>query len=94
MLNGTISSAPCGLYFLFKKHSCPRCNNKLERKKHEVIVHSESEEAKNYDFFNGEYYMHGNIKFVTYYFECSKCKSTFEILELKKIEKEKKLPPK
>ena len=90
MLNGTLTSAPCGLIFLFKKHPCPRCNNILERKKREAIVNSESKEAKNYDFFNGEYYMLGNIKFVTYYFQCPKCESTYEILELKKLEKQKK----
>ncbi len=90
MIHGVKFSAECGLYFLLKKHACPRCNNILERKKHEVIVHSESEEAKNYDFFNGESYMYGNIKFVTYYFKCPKCESTYEILELKKLEKQKK----
>ena len=90
MIDGMKISYECSLYFLLKKHSCPECNNILERKKHEKIVHSESEEAKNYDFFDGEAYLYGNIKFVTFYFECSKCGATYEVLELEKIEKQKK----
>ena len=89
-VDGWSFSYECTTFYLLKKHICPVCNNLLERKRHEKIVHSQSEEAKDYDFFNGESYMYGNIKFVTFYFECSKCASTYKIRELKKLEKQKK----
>ena len=56
----------------------------LSKKTREVIVNSESEEEKKYDFSVGDLYLHGNIKFVTYYYECPKCRSTYEIRELKR----------
>lgn len=72
-------------FYLRKKHFCPSCKTVLRRKKREVVVNSESEEAKNYDFSCVDTYLRGNIKFVTFYFECSGCGAVYEISELKKV---------
>ena len=40
--------------FCMKKHYCPYCNERLEKTKTETVVNSKSEEAKNYDFSNGD----------------------------------------
>lgn len=80
----------CSLYFLLKKHYCFNCQGTLERKKREKVVHSESDEAKNYDFSMADTFLYGNIKFTTYYFECQKCKTIYEIKELKALEKSNK----
>jgi len=90
MSHGSKVVFECSLYFLYKKHYCFNCQGVLERKKREKIVHSESEEAKNYDFAMVDTFLRGNIKFITYYFECPKCKTIYEIKELKKMEKEKR----
>jgi len=88
MIHGVIVRYNCSLYFLFKKHYCHECQSTYVRKKREKIVHSESKEAKNYDFQVVDTGLYGNIKFVTYYFECPKCETIYEIEELKEIEKE------
>lgn len=62
----------------------------MQRKKREAIVHSESEEAKNYDFSCGDSYLWGNVKFVTYYFACPNCGKAYEIRQLKALEKANK----
>lgn len=77
-------------FFFRKKHYCEKCSALLVTKKREKIVNSFSEEAKNYDFSLLDTYLVGNIKFVTYYFECSNCKTIYENLELIRIEKEKR----
>ena len=89
--NGVQVQMNCSLYFFFKKHYCPKCQTRLERKKRAKIVDSFSEEAKNYDFsFGGDHFLIGDIKFITYYFACPACKSKYEIPRLKKLEKEAK----
>lgn len=90
MINGVITRFNCGLFFLFKKRHYCQCGEVLERKKREVIVNSKSEEAKNYDFEVVDQCLHGNVKFITYYFECPNCRKVYEIGELKKIEKTQK----
>jgi uncharacterized protein YbaR (Trm112 family) len=87
MIHGSKVQINCSLFFLSRKHYCPKCRGTLERKKHETIVHSESAEAKDYDFSMGDTFLYGNIKFITYCFECPKCKTIYEIRELKEIEK-------
>lgn len=87
MIDGISYRYNCSWFYLRKKHFCPNCKTVLERKKREVVVNSKSEEAKNYDFSCVDTYLHGNIKFVTFFFECPDCKKTYEILELKKLEK-------
>ena len=69
--------------FCMKKHYCPYCNERLEKTKTETIVNTESEEAKNYDFSNGDGFLVGNIKFIRTVFRCNKCNKTFTIKEVK-----------
>ena len=53
-------------------------------------MNSFSEEAKNYDFSVGDMDLCGNIRFVTYYFQCPQCDASYEISELKKLHREQK----
>ena len=69
--------------FCMKKHYCPYCNERLEKTKTETIVNSKSEEAKNYDFSNGDGFLVGNIKFIRTVFRCNKCDKTYTIKEVK-----------
>ncbi len=92
MITGWKSEINCGPYFFYKKHYCVDCNSLLIRKKHEKIVNSKSEEARKFDFSSpgGDGYMFGNVKFITYHFECSDCARKYEISELKALEKKAK----
>ena len=90
MIHGKITRYDCSWFYLRRSHFCPNCKTALERKKKEVVVNSESEEAKNYDFSCVDTYLHGNIKFVTFYFECPSCRTVYEIRELKTLEKRRK----
>lgn len=90
MMHGKITQYDCSWFYLRRKHFCPNCKNTLERKKREVVVNSESEEAKNYDFSCVDTYLHGNIKFVTFFFECPSCRMIYEISELKTLEKKQR----
>jgi len=90
MTHGLKVQLNCSLFFLFKKHYCLNCQKILERKKCEKIVHSESAEAKDYDFSVADTFLFGNVKFITYYFECPNCKTVYTIKELKAIEKKKR----
>ena len=87
MVHGVKRSIDCGPYFFYKKHYCQTCQTLLERRKREKIVNSASPEAKNYNFSLADISLAGNIKFITYFFACPKCQVTYEILQLKKIEK-------
>lgn len=71
-------------YLLFiKKYYCPICGKLLVRKLGSVIISSNSEEAKDYDFSNFDTYMKGNIKFYHMEFVCSGCGKVFRLEELK-----------
>lgn len=87
MIHGKIKRYDCSWFYLVRRHFCPNCTTALERKKREVVVNSESEEAKKYDFSCVDTYLHGNIKFVTFCFECPSCRKVYEISELKTLEK-------
>ena len=77
-------------FVYFKKHYCPCCGNRLMRQKVSEVIHSDSEEAKNYDFSDsGDTYLVGNIKFITYYFECTDCNTIYSNKELVQIERER-----
>ena len=68
------------------RYCCERldyCNERLEKTKTETIVNSKSEEAKNYDFSNGDGFLVGNIKFIRTVFRCNKCDKTYTIKEVK-----------
>ncbi len=73
--------------FCLKKHYCPHCNEMLEKTKTETVVNSKSEEAKYYDFSNGDSFLVGNIKFIQTVFRCNKCDKTYSIEELLEIER-------
>lgn len=87
MISGKITRYDCSYFYLMRKHFCHQCKEILRKKKREIIVNSESDEAKKYDFSVADLYLHGNIRFITYYYKCSGCGKTYEIRELKKIEK-------
>lgn len=89
IIHGTKTNINSSPFFILKKHNCLNCCSLLIKKKREKVVNSFSEEAKNYDFFSFDSYLVGNIKFITYYFECPDCKTIFELDELVKIEKSK-----
>lgn len=88
MILGSKIQLDCSLYFLYKKHYCLNCRGILARRKREKVIHSESKEAKNYDFSMADTFLRGNVTFITYYFECEKCKTIYEIKELKRLEYE------
>lgn len=87
MMYGIKYEYGCSWFYLRKKHVCPMCKSLLMRKKREVVVNSESEAAQNHDFSCVDTYLHGNIKFITFYFQCPKCEAVFEIQDLKALEK-------
>lgn len=90
MIHGTSYQYDCSWFYLRKKHFCPSCKSLLVRKRREVVVNSESEEAQNYDFSCVDTYLHGNVKFITFYFQCPMCNAIYEIQELKSLEKRTK----
>lgn len=73
--------------FCMKKHDCPICGRLLEKIKVSKVVHSNSEEAKDYDFSNGDTYMVGNIKFIWTEFRCNYCDKSYKTEKLKDLEK-------
>ena len=87
MIHGKITRYDCSWFYLRRTHLCPNCKTVLVRKKREVVVNSETVESANYDIACVDTYLHGNIKFVTFYFECPSCGVIYEISELKALEK-------
>ena len=90
MIHGKIIRYDCSRFYLKKKHFCTKCKTMLNIKKKEIVVNSESDEAENFDFSCADTYLYGNIKFVTFYFQCPNCKTIYEINELKEIERSKR----
>ena len=76
-------------YVKFKKHYCPKCDKRLTVKKVDKTVHSKSDEAKDFDFDNGENFTRGDVKFVWNVFYCNDCKNEITINEMKKNEQGK-----
>ena len=74
-------------YVNCKKHYCIDCNEQLIKLKISKIVNSNSLEAEDFDFYTGDSYMLGNVKFIWTEFQCPKCKRQFKIEEMKQIEK-------
>lgn len=89
-MKGKIIRYNCSVFFLNKKHLCPKCAHILTKTKRSVVVNSDSEEAKNYDFFVFDTYFVGDVEFVTYFFKCASCGESYEINDLKKIIKNRK----
>ncbi len=86
-IHGTVVRYDCKRKYLDKQHYCYECGKILEKKKREVIVNSESEEAKNYDFHFVDSYLCGNIRFISFYFECPECGKVYEIRDYLNLEK-------
>ena len=71
-------------FFVYlKKHYCPYCGEKLIRKKVSKIIHSDSEEAKNYDFEVADITVKDNMKFNHIEFYCSVCQKQYTVKETK-----------
>lgn len=90
MSQGYSVQCSCGPLFLRRKHTCFECGSVLEKKQRSVVVNSESEEAKNYDFYGIDTYLCGDVEFITIYFTCPACGTTYEIRQLVELEKKRK----
>ena len=66
-----------------KKHVCPCCGEKLEKFKTETVVNSSAEEAKDYDFSNGDSYLSGNVNFIGTAFRCVGCGKVYSVKDIK-----------
>lgn len=71
-------------FVYFKKHYCPDCDNQLLREKVIEFVHSDSEEAKNYDFDIADTTVKGYVKFSHIEFLCPVCEKNYTVREAKK----------
>ena len=71
------------IFVYLKKHYCPYCGEKLIRKKVSQTIHSDSEEAKNYDFEVADITVKGNMKFTHIEFFCSVCQKQYSVKETK-----------
>ena len=71
------------LFVYFKKHYCPYCGQHLIIKKVSKIIHSDSEEARNYDFEVADITVKGNMKFTHIEFFCSACDKQYTDKEIK-----------
>ena len=80
------------LYMKWRKHFCPLCSEELQKVKISKIVHSQSEEAKDYDCpsHGGDGSMIGNVKFIWTELSCSKCKKSYSINDIYQAEKQAK----
>lgn len=45
------------IYVHFKKHYCPQCSERLELRYISTVANSNSPEAKNYDFSDGDTFL-------------------------------------
>ena len=73
-------------FVYFKKHYCPCCGNRLVRQKVSKVIHSDSEEAKNYDFEVADITVNGYMKFTHIEFHCPSCQKNYSINETKENE--------
>ncbi len=73
-------------FVFFKKHYCPCCGSKLSVKQISRVVHSRSEESKDFDFSSGDTYMIGNVKFTWDVFYCESCNIEYTVQEMKRLE--------
>ena len=70
-------------FVYFKKHYCPCCGNRLVRQKVSKVIHSASEEAKNYDFEVADITFKGYMKFTHIEFHCPVCQKYYTVKETK-----------
>ena len=69
-------------FVYFRKHYCPCCGGRLTRQKVSMIVHSDSEQAKNYDFEIADITVKGNMKFTHIAFFCPNCQKQYTVKEI------------
>ena len=74
---------PSPFFVYLKKHRCPCCGEKLLRKKVSKIIHSDSEDAKHYDFEIADTTVKGNVKFTHIEFFCPACQKQYTVKEIK-----------
>lgn len=93
MVNGKTTCYPSNPFYLKRKHLCPKCGTTLNLKKNKFIINTykNPEEAKKYMLNFGSIRVSGNIEVTTFYFQCPKCNEKYEIPELQKQEKIRKL---
>ena len=70
-------------FVYFRRHYCPICGQKLLRKKVSKVVHSDSEEAKDYNFEIADNYVKGNVRFSHIEFFCPACQKNYTVKEAK-----------
>lgn len=70
-------------FVYFRRHYCPICGQKLLRKKVSKVVHSDSEEAKDYNFEIADNYVKGNVRFSHIEFFCPACQKYYTVKEAK-----------
>lgn len=75
------------IYVNFRKHYCPNCGNRLAKIRVSRIIDPDSPEAKDFKFHTLDSYMIGKVKFIWTEFQCTACRISFGIDEMKSIEK-------
>lgn len=75
------------LYIYFKKHYCPYCTLRVTLLYRSLIVNSDSEDAKHYDFTVSDTKIKGDLEFRIPYFRCDRCKINISQEEMKNYEK-------
>ena len=86
MINGYKYKAD-DIFYLMKKHYCPKCGSRLKKSLVSKVVNSESLEAKNYDFSNHDFgRMKGDVKFYWHDFLCMDCGKQITVAEMKRHE--------
>ena len=67
------------IFVHFKKHYCPRCHARLKPSFVKYTVNSKSDNAKNYDFSNGDSFFAGDVEFRERVFFCPTCDEKYPI---------------
>lgn len=70
-------------FFFMKKHYCPQCKVKMQVVKLSKIINSNSPEAKNYDFSNGDTFLTGDVEFITKALKCPECNRVMTYKDMK-----------
>jgi len=74
-------------FYVNKKHFCPACRERLHKIEVSRIVNSNSPEAKDFNFYSGESFMIGAVKFIWTEFKCFNCGEQITIEEMKRMDK-------
>lgn len=60
-------------FFVWQPHRCLNCGGTYEVAYGSKVIDSQSEEAKDYDFFFGNVYVEGEVEFKLAYLHCPEC---------------------